>query len=51
MISFTRFAWLSSFLVFQRDVAGTRGAKAFLWNRCQRIVLPFLIFVPLTVLI
>ena len=33
---------------FSAMLLETRGAKAFLWNRCQRIVLPFLIFVPLT---
>ena len=33
---------------FSAMLLKTRGAKAFLWNRCQRIVLPFLIFVPLT---
>ena len=33
---------------FSAMLLETRGAKAFLWNRCQRIVLPFLVFVPLT---
>ena len=33
---------------FSAMLLETRGTKAFLWNRCQRIVLPFLVFVPLT---